>query len=55
MRFITLALVSFSVLLVSAQTSTTDASATSDLFAEIAKLPTCVVRLTIGNLVAGHR
>jgi 4-hydroxy-3-methylbut-2-en-1-yl diphosphate synthase IspG/GcpE len=49
MRLATLAVLSLSVLLVSAQTSTTDASSTSELLAEIAKLPTCVVRTTIEN------
>jgi hypothetical protein len=49
MRFIALALLLFSALLVSAQTSTTDASSTSELLAEIAKLPTCVVRMTTEN------
>jgi hypothetical protein len=50
MRFSTLASLSFLTVLASAQTSTTDVSTSNDLLAEFAKLPTCVVRMTIVGL-----
>lgn len=52
MRFLSnLASVLFLALLVSAETSKTDAPpSTNELIAEISKLPTCVVRMTVERL-----
>lgn len=51
MRFITLALLSLSVLLASAQTPKAESPATSDLLAELADLPACVVSINIENQI----
>lgn len=49
MRFFTFASLSFLVLLVSAQTSGTGNPGLDGLLADLAKLPSCVVRITIKN------
>ena len=51
MRFFTLASLSFLAVLVSAQTSKTDAATTNELLAELTKLPTCVVRIAAESAV----